>query len=85
MYGLSLIHAVEPSNPKMVGPPGFEPGSDGPQPPSIGQANPRTRSSERGCSDLNLPRSAEWRNIVNQIHVRNKHSATAVTMDFEIC
>ena len=26
----------------LVGPPGFEPGSDGPQPPSIGQANPRT-------------------------------------------
>ena len=41
MYGLSLIHAVEPSNFKMVGPPGFEPGSDGPQPPSIGQANPQ--------------------------------------------
>ena len=25
----------------LVGPPGFEPGSDDPQPPSIGQANPR--------------------------------------------
>ncbi len=47
MYGLSLIHAVEPSNFKMVGPPGFEPGSDGPQPPSIGQANPRTLDLQR--------------------------------------
>jgi len=52
MYGLSLIHAVEPSNPKMVGPPGFEPGSDGPQPPSIGQANPRTRGPEQGSDQI---------------------------------
>ena len=27
----------------MVGPPGFEPGSIGPKPTSIGQTNPRAR------------------------------------------
>jgi len=35
-----------------VGPPGFEPGSDGPQPPSIDQANPRTRGSEMDSDQI---------------------------------
>ena len=38
----------------MVGPPGFEPGSDGPQPPSIGQANPRTRVLQRMRNQISL-------------------------------
>ena len=36
-----------------MGPPGFEPGSDGPQPPSIGQANPRARGKPQLRAALN--------------------------------
>ena len=38
---------------EMVGPPRFELGSDGPQPPSIGQANPRARETNHSLGALN--------------------------------
>ncbi len=49
-FACYVLHITSISNQRsqvtnMVGPPGFEPGSDGPQPPSIGQANPRALRS----------------------------------------
>jgi len=58
----------------MVGPPGFEPGSDGPQPPSIGQANPRAR----GITSVSC--CTERCDFLNEVEVSNVHSAATVTL-----
>ena len=60
---------------QMVGPPRFELGSDGPQPPSIGQANPRARESNL------LTRCAEWCDFLNQVQVSNVHSSATISRE----
>ena len=61
---------------QMVGPPRFELGSDGPQPPSIGQANPRAPE----CILRFFPVCTEWSHFMNQFNMTQVHSSAAVSV-----
>ena len=73
-----------------MGPSGFEPESDGPQPSSIDQANPRAliyTCLQTWCGVVPFGRCnsvitghAERRNLINQLNVRNKHSPAAISL-----
>ena len=73
---------------KMVGLPGFEPGSRDPQPRSIGQTNLQALGlSKRGgnwskpCRVLLLSGDAEWGNLIEEIYVTYEHPPAAVSLD----
>ena len=73
---------------KVVGLPGFEPGSRDPQPRSIGQTNLQALGlSKRGgnwskpCRVLLLSGDAKWGNLIEEIYVTYEHPPAAVSLD----
>ena len=59
-----------------MGPSGFEPESDGPQPPSIGQANPRARVFLFTVVEHAL----NGGNLLDEVEVSNVHASAAVAL-----
>ena len=76
---------------KVVGLPGFEPGSRDPQPRSIGQTNLQapigldaSEQSVKALTDLLLPVDAERGDLVDEVDVPHEHAPAAISLEAQV-